>query len=102
MENDPYFDELFQELIEAGAVVDTGNVTLDGDIIYKFNLEILKKIKPDMYEVMVEELDQDLMKLYKQGLIDIDYNEKLEATFQINEAGKHYMLTGELPENIDR
>jgi hypothetical protein len=100
--NDPEFDNYFEELIELGAVIDTGALDLQGNPIYKFDLKVLQEVRPDMYEVMIDELDKDLIELYRKGLIDIDYDDNLQATFQINEAGKHYMKTGELPENIDR
>jgi hypothetical protein len=48
----------------------------------------------------MEELDADLVHLYQQGLIDIDYNENLEATFAVNEAGKHYMETGDFSKSL--
>ena len=100
--DDKEFDDYFQDLIEIGAVVDTGELDLMGTPIYKFDLKILQEVRPDMYEIMIDELDKDLVELYRKGLIDIDYNDNLEATFKINEAGEHYRLTGELPENIDR
>jgi len=100
--NDPEFDNYFEELIEIGAVIDTGSLDLMGNPIYKFDLKMLQEVRPDMYEVMIDELDRDLIELYRKGLIDIDYNDQLQATFKINDAGRHYHLTGELPENIDR
>ena len=98
MIDDPEFDEYMENLIAKGAVVDTGELDQNGEPIYKFNLAVLKEVRPDMYAIMMEELDADLVHLYQQGLINIDYNENLEATFAVNEAGKHYMETGELPE----
>jgi len=99
---DPEFEDYMTELIEQGAIYDTGQIDSNGEPIYKFNLSVIKEIRPDMYKVMIDELDNDLVELYRKGLIDIDYNDNLEATFRINEAGEHYRLTGELPENIDR
>jgi hypothetical protein len=98
MLNDPEFEDYMTDLIDKGAVVNTGEFDPNGEPIYKFNLSVLKEIKPEMYAILMEELDADLVHLYQQGLVDISYNEDLEATFAVNEAGRHYMETGELPE----
>ena len=95
---DPEFEDYMTELIDQGAIYETGQFDTNGQPIYKFNLSIIKEVRPDMYAIMMEELDEDLTLLYQKGLVDIDYNENLEVTFKINDAGKHYMKTGKLPE----
>jgi DNA-binding PadR family transcriptional regulator len=35
-----------------------------------------------------EEIDDALMELLNAGYIEVEYNEKLEATFKVTEAGK--------------
>jgi hypothetical protein len=91
-------EEMMQELIEAGAMIVHG-VDEFGEIIYKFNMEILSVFAPPLYEKIMEELDEDLMDLYKMGLVDIDYNENLEASFSISDKGKTYLTSGFIPED---
>ena len=91
-END---DSFFQYLLEKGAMEPYG-VNEDGEPLYKFNLDVLEEVLPEAAEVIKEEIDQDLVKLYEMGLIDISYNENLEATFSVSEKGKRYVQTGEI------
>ena len=92
--------DLMEYLLENNAVTLFG-VDEYGEPTYRFNLPVLKEIMPDMYDVLMEELDQDLLHLYQLGLVDIDYNENLEATFAISEKGKNYMQTGEIEDIIN-
>lgn len=59
-----------------------------GDRIMKPNLEKLKEFAPEIYEVMIDELNKDLMALYEKGLIEISYDSiTLEPTFIVSEEG---------------
>jgi len=91
-END---NEFFHYLLEQGAMEPYG-VNENGEPLYRFNIEVLDKIFPEVAESIREEIDRDLTSLYEMGLVDISYNEKLEATFSISEKGKRYVETGEL------
>jgi hypothetical protein len=91
-END---SEFFDYLLENGAMEPYG-VNEKGEPLYRFNIEVLDQIFPEVAESIREEIDEGLTDLYKMGLIDISYNEKLEATFSISEKGKRYVQTGEL------
>ena len=82
-------DEFFQYLLENGAME-------PGEPLYRFNINVLEKVLPEAAEVLKEEIDNDLMHLYEMGLIEISYNENLEATFSISEKGKKYVETGEI------
>lgn len=91
-END---DEFFQYLLKEGAMEPYG-VNEDGEPLYRFNIEVLDQIFPEVAESIREEIDNDLAHLYEMGLVDISYNENLEATFSISEKGKRYVETGEI------
>jgi len=91
-------EEMMQELINAGAMIIHG-VDEFGEIIYKFNMEILSVVSPQLHKELMKELDEDLMNLYKMGLVNIDYNEDLEATFSISDKGKLYLTSGIIPED---
>jgi len=91
-END---DEFFQFLLEKGAMEPYGLNEL-GEPLYRFNMKVLEEVLPEAAETIKEEIDQDLKNLYEMGLVDISYNENLEATFSISEKGKRYVQTGEI------
>jgi len=91
-END---DEFFQHLLDVGAMEPYG-LNKNGEPLYRFNFKILSEIFPDIFEQVQEEIDKDLANLYEMGLIDISYNENLEATFSVSEKGKRYVETGEI------
>ena len=76
-------EDSIQYLAEEGAVNIQG-VDKDGELIYSFNLEILQKVHPPLYEVIVKDIDDSLLDLYKKGLIEVEYNENLEAGFKLS------------------
>ena len=47
-----------------------------------------------------EEIDEALMELLNAGYIEVEYNEELEATFKVTEAGKAVVkdILGDLDE----
>jgi len=90
MMNDDELDSFMLELIENGALEPHG-VDADGEIIYQFNMKILKQVSPQMYNSVMDDLDKDLMQLYELGLVDISYDENLNATFSASEKGREYM-----------
>ena len=98
--NDDEYDLFMQELMDKGAVEVKG-ITEDGEFIYNFNMKVLKEVAPHIYTEIMDDLDKDLVRLYKLGLIDVTYDENLQPKFSISELGKHYAETGELPENLD-
>jgi len=97
---DPEFETFMQELLDCGAAYATDEIDEDGQVIYKFNMDILREVKPHLYEIFMEELDADLLNLYELGLVDIDYNENLEATFAISEKGRKHFEAGTLEDYI--
>jgi len=90
MDNDRDHEEIIGWLEEHGAVVWDG-MTEDGEAIFKFNLDVLKEVYPPLYEEIMNDLDEDLMKLYKKGLLEIDYDEELNVKFKPTEKGKLMM-----------
>lgn len=91
-------EETLNYLLSIGAIKEHG-VDEMGEIVYRFNLDILKVVMPEMYDAIMEDLDRDMMKLYQMGLVEIEYNENLEAGFRVSEKGYHYIATGELLED---
>ena len=99
MENNYSFDEFFedgsdeetelfiQHLVDNGAAEWDG-VDKFGERMYKFNMPILQKVMPELYNEIMIDLDEAMLELYKQDLVEIEYNEDLEATFSISEKAR--------------
>ena len=87
-------DEENKELIEyleaQGALILEG-MTDAGEAIFRFDLEILKTVMPHIYNEIMKEIDEDLMNLYSEGLVDVEYDEDLTARFKISEKGEQIM-----------
>ena len=79
--------EIISFLEEQGAVIWDG-MDDNGEAIFRFDLEKLKTVMPPLYNEIMAELDEDLMTLYKEGLVDIEYDENLNALFKISEKGQ--------------
>ena len=56
--------------------------------MFKFNLPVLKKVMPDLYNKIMGDLDEDLMDLYKAGMVDVEYDEDLNAMFRLTDKGQ--------------
>ena len=82
-------DEDIAYLVDAGALVPHG---MDGDEpTYRFVPEILKIVSPELYEIYIDELDQTLMALYEDGIVDVEYDENLNAGFRLTDKGQDYI-----------
>ena len=81
--------KMIQHLEEEGAVFWHG-MNEDGEAVFKFNIERLKEVMPEMYDSVMEDIDNDLMLLYKQELVEIEYDEELNARFKLTEKGKEW------------
>ena len=77
---------LFKHYVEIGAI-DFVGVEKNGEAIYKVN-EIAKDIAPELWQSHIEYVDKSLMELYEQGLVEVEYDENLEATLHLTEEGK--------------
>ena len=93
---DSNYEEIMEYLIDSNAMYATG-INDNGEVVYRFNLDILEVVMPELHKVVLEEIDQDLMELYKMGLVDIDYDENLNARFKVSEKGQEYLRSGVLP-----
>lgn len=96
--NEEEMNETMEYLETTGAAI-AHSMNEQGDVIYRFDMEVLNKVMPSLYNAIIEDLDRDLLELYKKGLVDIQYDENLEANFRISEAGQRYLETGILPES---
>jgi hypothetical protein len=90
------FDPLGQEsekmvdwLIEVGILEEDG-FDEDGELTYTYNFELMKVLVPDMYEEVMNGVNENLMNLFSLGFVKIDYDEQLQAHFSATEDGMEY------------
>lgn len=78
-------DDLFNYYLEIGAINVYG-IDDDGEFIFEIS-ENAKDIAPELWESHSNYVDKSLMKLYDAGLINITYDENLEASVELSEEG---------------
>jgi len=78
-------DEKLAYYLEVGAVSLEG-MDENGEMIYSIT-ELAKEIAPELWQSHIEYVDRSLMELYEQGLVELEYNENLEATLHLTEEG---------------
>lgn len=93
-------NELIGWLEEQGAIIWDG-VSETGEAMFRFNLDILKEVMPELYDDIMQDIDNDLMELYKAGLVDIEYDENLNAMFKASEKGLKMVEEFNLPPFLD-
>lgn len=94
MEYDPSNEEhreIMEYLLSEGAAILEG-IDEDGQPVYMFDMEILEEVMPELHAVMQEDMDQVLVDLYQKGLIDVSYDEDLNAMMTISKEGKDVLL----------
>lgn len=83
--------EIMEYLISEGAAFFDG-VDEDGEAIYGFDMDILEEVSPELYQVLIDDVDKELLILFEKGLLEVSYDEELNATFEISEEGKKTLL----------
>jgi len=83
-------DQIIGWLEEQGAVIWDG-MAEDGEAIFRFDLERLKEVMPELYDEIMLDIDADLMNLYEQGFVEIEYDENLNAGFRATKKGIEWM-----------
>jgi len=78
-------DEIMDYYLEIGAIEISG-VDKDGEILFSIT-EKAKELAPELWQSHQEHIDNTLIDLYKKGLIDVEYDENLEAGIKLSEAG---------------
>jgi len=86
MTEDEANDERLAYYLEIGAVSFEG-VDESGEIIYSIT-DLAKELAPELWQSHTNYVDKSLMELYEQGLVEVEYNENLEATLHITPEGQ--------------
>ena len=74
-------------LVSEGAAILDG-VDDEGEPIYRFDMELLEEVMPELHQVLIEDMDNILIDLYQKDLIEVSYDENLNAKIAISEEGK--------------
>jgi predicted transcriptional regulator len=82
-------DEQFQ--MDLSYYMDIGAVNLvgmdeNGEAVYEIT-ELAQEIAPELWQAHVDYVDQSLLELFEQGLLNIEYDENLEATIHLTKEG---------------
>jgi len=75
-----------QYYIEIGAIRLAG-YNEEGEAIFELNEETTKELAPELWEAHMEYVDDSLIDLYKEGLLDVEYDENLDATMHFTKDG---------------
>lgn len=59
----------------------------NGDMIYSIS-EDAETLAPELFRSHTEYVDRSLMELYEQGLVEVEYDENLEAILHISPEGQ--------------
>ena len=78
-------DSKMQHYLDIGAITIEG-VDENGEIIFAIS-ENAKEIAPELWQAHEEYVDNSLIELYKAGMINITYDENLEATIEMSKEG---------------
>jgi hypothetical protein len=71
--------------IEIGAIEVVG-VDESGEFILQIT-EAAKELAPELWAAHMNHIDETLIGLYKAGLMKVEYDDNLEATFSLSEEG---------------
>ena len=85
-----------EDIPDIASLTQQGLVELDGidesgEAIYKFDLVKLKDSYSSIYNRIMEEMNEDLLILFENNILDVEYDEDLNAKFKINERGEEIL-----------
>jgi len=95
-------EDEWQHYIEIGAIRLAG-YNDDGEAIFELNEAITKELATELWEAHMEYVDYNLLGLFEEGLMEVEYDENLEATMHFTQEGYEIALEkGIIPlEDID-
>jgi hypothetical protein len=82
--------QIMDYLVSEGAAIYDGNDE-DGEPMYRFDMELLEEVMPDLHQALVNDIDSLLVDLYLKDLIEVSYDEELNAQMTITEEGKQIL-----------
>ncbi len=83
-------DQVIGYLLSTGAAEWDG-MDESGERIFKFNMPLLMEIMPGMYDAIMEDVDSVMLDLFNRELVEVEYDENLDAIFHISPEGKEIL-----------
>jgi heme oxygenase len=80
-----------QYYIEIGAIRLAG-YNDEGEAIFELNENVTKDLAPELWEAHMEYVDDNLTELFEEGLMNVEYDENLEATMHFTKEGYEIAL----------
>jgi hypothetical protein len=59
----------------------------EGEAIFELKEDITKELAPELWDAHMGYIDDNLIELYKDGLMTVEYDENLEATMHFSKEG---------------
>lgn len=78
-------DMRMQHYLEIGAITIEG-VDENGEFIFAIH-EKAKEVAPELWQAHIDYVDESMLKLYEAGLMEVEYDENLEATLHLSPEG---------------
>jgi beta-galactosidase beta subunit len=75
-----------QHYLDIGAIRIAGFAS-DGEAIFELNEETTRKLAPDLWEAHEQYIDAELLDLMDNDLMQVEYDEELNATFNFTLEG---------------
>lgn len=72
--------------LEIGAISFAG-YNEEGEAIFELNEDKTKELAPELWESHLKHIDDTLLNLYKDGLVEVEYDEDLNAIMHFSEEG---------------
>ena len=80
-------DEMLAYYLEIG-VVNLEGMDENGEMIYSINQELARDLAPELWQSHVDYVDRSLIELYEAGLVEIEYDENLQAILHLSPEGQ--------------
>lgn len=87
-DEDQEIEDMIGMLVEAGAMKVHGMLE-NGEITYVMVPDVLKDVLPDLYDVLMDEINAALVELLDAGYINVEYDENLVPRFFPTEEGNN-------------
>lgn len=92
-------DEAIGYYVSIGALEVVG-IEDDGEFTFKVT-EAAKDLAPELYDAHVSYVNENILNLFERGLINITYNEDLEAFIEITEEGRQLLVSYGIVDILD-
>jgi hypothetical protein len=72
--------------------IDIGAIRLagyndEGEAVFELREDITKELAPELWESHMEYVDSNLAELFEDGLMNVEYDENLQATMHFSKEG---------------